>query len=82
MVGMQQLAITTGIMISFWIDYGMPKEHTTMRAYVKLTQSVTGTNYIGGTGEGQSDAAWMIPLCLQLFPAIILGVGMLFMVEI
>lgn len=23
MVGMQQLAITTGIMISFWIDYGM-----------------------------------------------------------
>ncbi|KAM0717104.1 hypothetical protein Q7P37_006956 [Cladosporium fusiforme] len=79
MVGMQQLAITTGIMISFWIDYGMPKEHTTMRAYVKLTQSVTGTNYIGGTGEGQSDAAWMIPLCLQLFPAIILGVGMLFM---
>jgi hypothetical protein len=22
MVGMQQMAITTGIMIAFWIDYG------------------------------------------------------------
>lgn len=24
MVGMQQMAITTGIMIAFWIDYGEP----------------------------------------------------------
>jgi len=39
-----------------------------------------GTNYIGGTGETQSDAAWLIPLCLQLFPALILFVGMIFMV--
>jgi Sugar (and other) transporter len=38
-----------------------------------------GTNFIGGTGEGQSDAAWLVPLCLQLFPAVILFVGMIFM---
>ncbi|KAL2138250.1 hypothetical protein VTI28DRAFT_7193 [Corynascus sepedonium] len=38
-----------------------------------------GTNYIGGTGEGQSDAAWLIPICLQLAPAVILFVGMIFM---
>ena len=38
-----------------------------------------GTNYIGGTGEGQKDAAWLLPLCLQLVPAILLGVGMIFM---
>lgn len=38
-----------------------------------------GTNYIGGTGDTQSDAAWLIPLALQLAPAIILGVGMVFM---
>ncbi|KAK4246580.1 sugar transporter [Corynascus novoguineensis] len=38
-----------------------------------------GTNYIGGTGEGQSDAAWLVPICLQLAPAIILFVGMIFM---
>ncbi|KAM3418785.1 hypothetical protein BST61_g4755 [Cercospora zeina] len=59
LVGLQQLAITTGIMISFWIDYG--------------------TNYIGGTGPGQHDAAWLIPLALQLAPAVLLGGGMLFM---
>lgn len=55
LVGLQQLAITTGIMISFWIDYG--------------------TNYIGGTGASQSDAAWLIPLALQLAPALILAGG-------
>lgn len=38
-----------------------------------------GTNYIGGTGDTQSEAAWLVPLCLQLAPAIILFVGMLFM---
>ena len=47
----------------------------------KLIQRKLGTNYIGGTGETQSDAAWLIPLCLQLFPALILFVGMIFMVD-
>jgi len=59
LVALQQLAITTGIMISFWIDYG--------------------TNYIGGTGSSQHDAAWLLPLCLQLVPAVILFAGMIFM---
>ena len=59
LVALQQLAITAGIMVSFWIDYG--------------------TNYIGGTGASQSDAAWLVPLCLQLIPGIALGVGMIFM---
>src|SRR5690606_26599484 len=49
LVGLQQLAITFGIIVSFWIDYG--------------------TNYIGGTGDGQKDAAWVLPLALQLVPA-------------
>ena len=59
LVALQQLAITAGIMISFWIDYG--------------------TNFIGGTGSTQSEAAWRIPLALQLVPAVILGIGILFM---
>ena len=59
LVGLQQLSITLGIMISFWIDYG--------------------TNFIGGTGSSQKDAAWLLPLCLQLCPAVLLGVGMIFM---
>ena len=59
LVALQQLAITAGIMVSFWIDYG--------------------TNYIGGTGTSQSDAAWLVPICLQLIPGLALGIGMLFM---
>ncbi|KAI1499004.1 putative hexose transport-related protein [Biscogniauxia marginata] len=60
LVALQQFAITFGIMVSFWIDYG--------------------TNYIGGTTLGtQKDAAWLVPICLQLFPAVILFVGMIFM---
>ncbi|OAP64129.1 hypothetical protein AYL99_00101 [Fonsecaea erecta] len=38
-----------------------------------------GTNYIGGTGDSQSEAAWLVPLALQLFPALILLVGMIWM---
>jgi len=59
LVALQQLAITFGILISFWIDYG--------------------TNYIGGTVLGkQKDAAWILPICLQLFPAAVLFFGMIF----
>lgn len=39
----------------------------------------SGTNYIGGTGATQSVAAWMVPICLQLIPALTLLVGMIFM---
>ena len=35
-----------------------------------------GTNYIGGTGAEQSDAAWLVPICIQLLPSTILAVGM------
>ncbi|CAE6427073.1 unnamed protein product [Rhizoctonia solani] len=59
LVAMQQMSIVTGIMVSFWIDYG--------------------TNFIGGTDSNQSEAAWRIPLALQLVPALILGVGVIFM---
>lgn len=39
-----------------------------------------GTNFIGGTALGsQSDASWMVPICLQIAPALILFFGMLFM---
>ncbi|KAH8729033.1 quinate permease [Phaeosphaeriaceae sp. PMI808] len=60
LVALQQLAITFGIMISFWINYG--------------------TNFIGGTTlETQSNAAWLVPICLQLVPAFVLLVGMIWM---
>ncbi|KAK4552452.1 hypothetical protein LTR86_010295 [Recurvomyces mirabilis] len=57
LVAVQQLAITFGIMVSFWIGYG--------------------TNFIGGTGATQSNAAWLIPICLQVLPALVLAAGMM-----
>ncbi|KAK0649004.1 putative hexose transport-related protein [Cercophora newfieldiana] len=39
-----------------------------------------GTNFIGGTDiETQADAAWLTPICLQIAPAVILFIGMIFM---
>ncbi|KAJ4203146.1 hypothetical protein NW767_005255 [Fusarium falciforme] len=39
-----------------------------------------GCNYIGGTHvDTQSDAAWLVPICLQLAPALILFIGMIWM---
>ncbi|KAK5311605.1 hypothetical protein LTR70_008702 [Exophiala xenobiotica] len=38
-----------------------------------------GTNFWGGTGQTQSEAAWLLPICLQLAPALVLPVGMIFM---
>ena len=34
-----------------------------------------GTNYIGGTGDGQSELAWRLPLIIQGIPAVFLAVG-------
>lgn len=38
-----------------------------------------GTNYIGGTGDNQSDMAWRLPLIIQGIPAVILAVGVWFL---
>ncbi|TKA65872.1 hypothetical protein B0A49_12493 [Cryomyces minteri] len=38
-----------------------------------------GCNYIGGTGSTQSNAAWIIPVALQVPTGLILIVGMIFM---
>ncbi|SPC66499.1 related to quinate transport protein [Ustilago sp. UG-2017b] len=40
-----------------------------------------GTQYIGGTGVGQSRAAWLVPTTIQLVPALILAVGILLLPE-
>lgn len=38
-----------------------------------------GTNYIGGTGDGQSEMAWRLPLIIQGVPAVALAVGVWFL---
>ena len=57
-------------MVSYWIYEAQA---------TNATVHWKGTNFIGGSGTGQHEAAWRLPLALQLVPAVILGVGILFM---
>jgi MFS family permease len=59
LVSLQQLAITIGIMVAFWLEYG--------------------TQYIGGTGDGQKQIAWRLPLALQCVPSLVLAGGTFFL---
>lgn len=59
LVALQQLGITVGVMVAFWLDYG--------------------TQHIGGTGDGQSQIAWKLPLALQCVPSAILALGTMFL---
>lgn len=86
LVALQQLAICFGIMISFWIDYvclrsPSPAPFPSLRlSHKMLTVSTQGTNFIGGTTLAtQSEASWLVPICLQIAPALVLFFGMLFM---
>ncbi|KXG46091.1 Major facilitator superfamily domain, general substrate transporter [Penicillium griseofulvum] len=86
LVVLQQLSVTIGILISYWIDYGTN--------YIGGTRCAPDIPYSGGTSSkpvfdpyhdvpaggctGQSEVSWRLPLALQIVPAVILGVGMLF----
>jgi MFS family permease len=90
LVVLQQLSITLGILISYWLEYGTQYIGGSHRC-------APGTPYTGGTASeprfdpykdvpaggctGQSDAAWRIPLGIQIVPALILGIGMIFFPE-
>lgn len=72
LVALQQLAITFGILIAYWIGYGTNCEQCDSDSSLRAV--------IGGTTvPGQSSAAWRIPLALQIAPAIVLCVGSLFL---
>lgn len=89
LVVLQQLSITLGILISYWLEYGTQ--------YIGGHRCAPDIPYSGGTESdrtfdprndvgpggctGQSDAAWRIPLAIQIFPALVLGLGMLFFPE-
>ena len=47
--------------------------------FVLTKPNLEGTNFIGGQGDTQERAAWLVPITIQLAPAIILGIGILFM---
>jgi MFS family permease len=61
-VALQQLAITFGIMVSYFIGYG--------------TNYIGGGSEDIKNGA-MHDASWLIPICIQLVPSTILAVGMI-----
>ncbi|KAK6076506.1 D-xylose-proton symporter (hexose transporter) [Seiridium cupressi] len=84
LVVLQQLSITLGILISYWLEYGTQYIDGTRCApdIAYAGDSFDPTTDVGPNGcTGQSDAAWRVPFALQMFPALILGIGMLFFPE-
>lgn len=73
LVALQQLAITFGIMVAFWLTYGY--DLNLMCGSTASHTPSNRTNFIGGTGDSQSSAAWLLPITIQLVPALILAVG-------
>ncbi|KAK8092276.1 uncharacterized protein PG998_015108 [Apiospora kogelbergensis] len=89
LVVLQQLSITLGILVSYWLEYGTQ--------YIGGHRCAPDIPYSGGTPArpafdpvrdvgpggctGQSQAAWRIPFAVQIIPALVLGVGMLFFPE-
>ncbi|BGP33647.1 hypothetical protein JCM10296v2_005451 [Rhodotorula toruloides] len=89
LVALQQLNITIGILLSYWIAYGT--------SHIGGTRCAPGVPYNGPVGAdgnptfdayhdvpaggctGQSASSWRIPIALQILPAILLGVGMFWM---
>ncbi|QSS66725.1 sugar transporter, partial [Histoplasma capsulatum] len=85
LIVLQQLSITVGILLSYWIDYGTN--------YIGGSRCAPNIPHSGGNPsspafdpyndvdpngcDGQSDASWRIPFALQIIPAIILGAGMI-----
>lgn len=83
------VSITVGILISYWLEYGTQ--------FIGGTRCAPDMPYTGGTASdatfdpytdvgpdgctGQSEASWRLPFALQILPALILGIGMLFYPE-
>lgn len=89
LVVLQQLSITLGILVSYWLEYGTQ--------YIGGRRCAPDIPYSGGTEgartfhpindvgpdgcTGQSEASWRFPFAFQILPAIILGIGMLWYPE-
>ncbi|KAG1862753.1 D-xylose-proton symporter [Suillus subalutaceus] len=88
LVSLQQLAITFGILVSYWIAYGTSHIGGTRCAPdIPYTGALLNgrptfdpyTDVPPGGCTGQTQASWRVPLAFQIFPALCLGIGMLFM---
>ncbi|POY75595.1 hypothetical protein BMF94_1217 [Rhodotorula taiwanensis] len=88
LVACQQLSITLGILFSYWIAYGTSHIGGTRCApQIPYTGAILNGNPTfdayhdvpAGGCTGQSQAAWRIPVGIQILPAIILGVALFWM---
>ncbi|KIJ18533.1 L-arabinose isomerase [Paxillus involutus ATCC 200175] len=85
LVALQQLSITLGILVSYWLAYGT--------SHIGGTRCAPGVPYTGpllngsptfdpyndvpaGGCTGQTQASWRIPVGFQMLPALCLGIGM------
>jgi MFS family permease len=84
LVSLQQLSITIGTCISFWLDYGMHFVGGSHCDPAGVANPYDSTNSFlpyrahGHTCLGEKTVSWRVPLALQLIPAWILFVGMFF----
>jgi MFS family permease len=81
LVSLQQLSITIGTAISFWLDYGMQFVGGTTCNPEGISDPYLDGVYNaavnhGHTCLGQKTIAWRLPLALQIIPAWILFFGM------
>lgn len=83
------MSITLGILVSYWLEFGTQ--------YIGGTRCAPDIPYTGGSTAapefdpvadvgtsgctGQSEASWRLPLAMQILPAVVLGLGMLFYPE-
>jgi MFS family permease len=84
LVSLQQLSITVGTAIAFWLDYGMQYVGGTTcnpegiaNPYLADGSYNSAQNH-GHTCLGQKTIAWRLPLALQIIPAWILFFGMFY----
>ncbi len=81
LVSIQQLSITIGTCVSFWIDYGFHFIGGTHCRPEGLDSSLDFDPFTahGRTCLGEKTVAWRVPLALQIIPAWILFFGMLYL---
>lgn len=88
LVSLQQLAITFGVLLSYWIAYGTshiggtrcaPQIPYTLALPNGMLAFSPYTDVPPGGCTGQTQASWRVPLAFQILLALCLSVGMLFM---
>ncbi|KAG2154370.1 D-xylose-proton symporter [Suillus bovinus] len=88
LISLQQLAITSGVIVSYWITYGTSHIGGTRCALGILYTSGTLQNMLAfnphtdvphGGCTGQTQASWRVPLAFPILPALCLAIGMFFM---